>query len=213
MRAIRVIITSLALPSLLLYVLALNSCSGGSGTASSGGNGSTSTPTITGSARIQHLVIIFQENRTPDNLFHGLPNADIANSGVNSSGQTVVLQPTSLVGSYDLGHKHSDFVYMYHNGKMDGADQVSCEPVSGSVCPPNPQFLYVNPSEVAPYFQLAQQYTFGDRMFQTQQGPSFPAHQFIISGTSAPPPAATSSRPRTHMVVQVVPPPATRGSG
>jgi phospholipase C len=33
---------------------------------------------------------------------------------------------------------------------------------------------------------LAEQYTFGDRMFQTNQGPSFPAHQFIISGTSAP---------------------------
>jgi phospholipase C len=33
---------------------------------------------------------------------------------------------------------------------------------------------------------LAEQYTFADRMFQTNQGPSFPAHQFIISGTSAP---------------------------
>ncbi|MGB7281351.1 MAG: alkaline phosphatase family protein, partial [Candidatus Acidiferrum sp.] len=32
----------------------------------------------------------------------------------------------------------------------------------------------------------AEQYTFGDRMFQTNEGPSFPAHQFIISGTSAP---------------------------
>ena len=63
---------------------------------------------MTGSARIQHVVIIFQENRIPDNLFHGLPNANIANSGVNSSGQTVVLQPTSLLGSYDLGHKQSD---------------------------------------------------------------------------------------------------------
>src|SRR4029077_5426614 len=30
------------------------------------------------------------------------------------------------------------------------------------------------------------QYVFADRMFQTNQGPSFPAHQFIISGTSAP---------------------------
>jgi len=44
----------------------------------------------------------------------------------------------------------------------------------------------VNPSEVPPYFQMAKQYTFGDRMFQTNEGPSFPAHQFIISGTSAP---------------------------
>jgi phospholipase C len=45
---------------------------------------------------------------------------------------------------------------------------------------------YVKPAEVAPYLQLAEKYTFADRMFQTNQGPSFPAHQFIISGTSAP---------------------------
>jgi phospholipase C len=38
---------------------------------------------------------------------------------------------------------------------------------------------------VQPYFTLAETYTFGDRMFQTNQGPSFPAHQYIISGTSA----------------------------
>jgi len=46
--------------------------------------------------------------------------------------------------------------------------------------------MYVQASDVGPYFQMAEQYTFGDRMFQTNQGPSFPAHQFIISGTSAP---------------------------
>ncbi len=39
---------------------------------------------------------------------------------------------------------------------------------------------------------MAEQYTFGDRMFQTNQGPSFPAHQFIISGTSAPVAGSTS---------------------
>src|SRR5262249_39227945 len=44
---------------------------------------------------------------------------------------------------------------------------------------------------VAPYFAMAEQYTFGDRMFQTNQGPSFPAHQFIYGGTSAP--SASSS--------------------
>jgi phospholipase C len=141
--------------------------------------------------KIQHVVVIFQENRTPDNLFHGLPNADIANSGVNSLGQTIPLQPITLANRYDLSHQHSAFVRMYDNGKMDGADKVpACTPPTPG-CPPNPQFQYVNPSEVAPYFQLAEQYTFGDRMFQTNQGPSFPAHQFIISGTSAP--TATSN--------------------
>ena len=82
---------------------------------------------------------------------------------------------------------------MYDGGKMDGADLIACTPVAN--CPPNahpnPQFMYVNPSDVQPYFAMAEQYTFGDRMFQTNEGPSFPAHQFILSGTSAP--TATSS--------------------
>jgi phospholipase C len=162
-----------------VLLLSLNGCGGSSSGANQPG------------ASSQHVVVIFQENRTPDNLFHGLPNADIANSGVNSVGQTIVLEPIALANSYDLGHTHYDFLAMYDNGKMDGADKITaCAPGSAG-CPSNPQFQYVNPSDVAPYFQLAQQYSFGDRMFQTNQGPSFPAHQFILSGTSAP--TATSN--------------------
>jgi phospholipase C len=136
----------------------------------------------------KHVVVIFQENRTPDNLFHGFPNADIADSGINSAGQTIQLTPIALANDYDLRHAHSAFVQMYDGGKMDGADKipVSCNAGAVNCPPPNPQFMYVNPSDVQPYFQLGEQYTFGDRMFQTNQGPSFPAHQFIISGTSAP---------------------------
>ncbi len=71
---------------------------------------------------------------------------------------------------------------------MDGADliPVQCNANVPNCPPPNPQFAYVDPADVQPYFQLAEQYTFADRMFQTNQGPSFPAHQYIISGTSAP---------------------------
>jgi phospholipase C len=134
------------------------------------------------SRKIQHVVIIFQENRTPDNLFHGLPDADIADSGVNSRGETIPLTPVSLTAPFDLDHSHHGFLEMYDGGKMDGADRVKC----GPNCPANGQFSYIDPSEVTPYFDLAEQYTFGDRMFQTNQGPSFPAHQFIIAGTSAP---------------------------
>jgi len=137
--------------------------------------------------KIQHVVIIFQENRTPDNLFHGLPNADIANSGKNSQGQMVALTPASLVGPYDLDHSHAGFRRMWNGGSMNGVDRSQVKCFGSPNCPPpNPAFKYVNPTEVAPYFQLAETYTFCDRMFQTNQGPSFPAHQFIISGTSAP---------------------------
>jgi phospholipase C len=152
------------------------------------GESGASTTLLAASQKIRHVVVIFQENRTPDNLLHGLPNADIADSGVNSTGQTIRLMPVSLANNYDLSHQHSAFLKMYDNGKMDGADKISvtCNKSATGCPPPNPQFAYVNPSEVAPYFAMAEQYTFADRMFQTNQGPSFPAHQFIISGTSAP---------------------------
>ncbi len=154
--------------------------------------------TLTTAAVFQHIVVIFQENRTPDNLFQDpvliSRGADIANSGLNSTGQTIPLSPIDLgtTGStpqnYDLSHANGAFVSMYDGGKMDGANLIPCSPAAN--CPPNahpnPQYMYVKPADVQPYFALAEQYTFGDRMFQTNEGPSFPAHQFIISGTSAP---------------------------
>jgi phospholipase C len=144
--------------------------------------------------RVQNVVVIFQENRTPDNLFGSnpnfLPGVDIATSGVNSQGQKIPLTSVPLANNYDLSHAHAAFVAMYANGNMTGADKIAVTCAKGATgCPPpHPQFKYVDNSTglLNPYFQLAEQYTFGDRMFQTNQGPSFPAHQFIISGTSAP---------------------------
>jgi phospholipase C len=46
-------------------------------------------------------------------------------------------------------------------------------------------YAYVPRAEAQPYFDMATQYGFGDAMFQTNEGPSFPAHQEIISGTAS----------------------------
>jgi len=142
-------------------------------------------PTPSSSPTLQHVVIIVQENRTPDNLFQGVPGADIATSGLNSSGQTIPLQPIPLADTYDIDHSHPAFLDMYDNGKMDGANTI---PVTcGTACPySNPQYGYVPSSDNAPYIQMATQYTFADRMFETGEGPSYPAHQFLLSGTSEP---------------------------
>jgi phospholipase C len=140
----------------------------------------------------KHVVVIVQENRTPDNIFGSNPNfepgVDIATSGLNSRGKEIPLRATALAGCYDLSHMHSAFVQMYDNGKMDGADKVQVQPNPGCELPPTPQFKYLDNSQgtVQPYFDLASQYGFANRMFQTNQGPSFPAHQFLLSGTSAP---------------------------
>ena len=172
---------------LLLLVLSLLSLTG-----CAGGTGSTIVPPP--DPQFKHIVVIFQENRTPDNLFHDSVligrGADLASQGTNSQGQTITLQPTSLTQNYDLSHKHSAFVTQYDGGKMDGADLVThyCAPGSqncpcsqyatqhGISCPlPNPAFYYVDPAEVQPYFTMAETYVFGDNMFQNNQGPSFPA--------------------------------------
>jgi phospholipase C len=70
---------------------------------------------------------------------------------------------------------------------MDG---FSTGPFVSSTCisPPHPQVVYVDNStgQVQPYFDMAKNYGFANRMFQTNQGPSFPAHQFLLGGTSSP---------------------------
>jgi phospholipase C len=183
---------------LLLCTISLLALLGGCG-----GGGSSSMPSA--STKIQHVVVIFQENRTPDNLFQDpvlISNgADIQNFGINSKGERVTLTASHLEIDYDPDHSHRSFVAMYDNGKMDGADEimVGCVPNAPPPCPPpNATFEYVDPGDVAPYFALAETYTFGDRMFQTNQGPSFPAHQFIISGSSA---VAPPGQPNSNLLV------------
>ena len=164
-------------------LIALNGC---------GGGGSNNKGLLPANGKINHVVILFQENRTPDNLFHDpvlmSRGADIATQGMDSSGQTVTLTQIPLVTQYGLNHSHRAFLdECQWNGtqcQMNGDDLVPCNPANQ--CPPqNPGFAYVQASDVQPYFTMAETYTFGDRMFQTNEGPSFPAHQYILSGTSA----------------------------
>ncbi|MBV8530671.1 MAG: hypothetical protein JO104_05085 [Candidatus Eremiobacteraeota bacterium] len=129
---------------------------------------------------IQHVVIIVQENRSVDNLFQFLPGANTQSWGPSSSGGEIALQSESLAAPYDLIHTHGAFLTDYNNGGMNGFDQEQCK---GS-CPSDAAFAYVPASEVQPYYALAEQYTFADNMFESDQGPSFPSHQYLVSGTS-----------------------------
>jgi phospholipase C len=84
---------------------------------------------------------------------------------------------------------------------MDGAELVKCESRGDRGCPRYPQFKYVDPQDVWPYLSMAAAYGFANRMFQSNRGPSFPAHQFILSGTSqvsAASPLFASENPHGH---------------
>jgi phospholipase C len=168
---------------------------------------------VTAQAQIsnfKHVVIIVQENRTPDNLFQGLCAApygacavpptsaapyNIQTSNWLTKGGTIQPSPIALTNTYDLGHSYQSFYAMCDmvagnppTCQMDGASGINCIPNAGTTCPPNPQFNFVDNSTgiLNPYLTLATQYGWANYMFQTNQGASFPAHQFIFGGTSAP---------------------------
>jgi len=168
---------------------------------------------VTAQAQIpnfKHIVVIVQENRTPDNLFQGLcarpygacavpptffAPYDIQTSKWKTATGTIDPSPVALASTYDLGHSHKDLNSMCGMTagnpaacRMDGAAEVACTPRPHTVCPALPQFKYVDNSKgiLNPYLTLASQYGWANYMFQTNQGPSFPAHQFIFGGTSAP---------------------------
>jgi hypothetical protein len=86
---------------------------------------------------------------------------------------------------------------MYDSGYMDGACN---HPTGRNGCNPYPcpfdtgkncsQYTYVENTTsdpvVQPYWDIAEKYGFANYFFQTNQGPSFPAHQFLFSGSSVP---------------------------
>lgn len=140
----------------------------------------------------KHIVVIIQENRTPDNLFgsnpHFEPGVDIATSGLTSKGEVIPLLPIPLETCFDLEHVHHGWVNAYDRGKMDGWDKNRTMPQEGCIVPSLPQYMYVDNSKgiLDPYFQIAKQYGWANRNYQTDQGPSYTSHQFFLAGTSAP---------------------------
>lgn len=172
--------------------------------------------------QVQHVVVVIQENRTPDNLFQQdqaliTNGAHIATHGTcltNTNPKQKVqvrLGPAPLGTCWDTYHRHNpDWNTMWDNGALDGACQALVDDIdksTGKKCvigpPPctNSNFAtcaamtYAQDTEwdtihsyyiLDPYFQIANQYGYANYMFQTNQGPSFPAHQFLLSGTSAP---------------------------
>lgn len=159
----------------------------------------------------KHIIIVVQENRTPDNMFQGLCSPPYGSSGScstkpgpdqyniqtsewldqsNARGYTNP-QPVDFVAPYDLDHSHWGFQLMCDNMfalnspcKMDGASRIGCF----GTCPSQPVYRYIDNSAgvLNPYLDIATQYGWANYMFQTNQGPSFPAHMFLFAGTSAP---------------------------
>ncbi len=135
---------------------------------------------------IQHIVLIVQENRTFNNFFATFPGATgttIGEENVNGITQTINLTETPLANTKNLRHSYPGFLKAYDGGKMDGFNLVG-SPGTGRPEKSAP-YEYVNPSDIAPYWSLAETYSLANAMFTTQGSESFPAHQDLIRGGTA----------------------------
>ncbi|HEV3091105.1 MAG TPA: alkaline phosphatase family protein [Candidatus Cybelea sp.] len=151
-----------------------------------------------GPSPITHVVMIVQENRSYENLFATFPNQsgqvygyEKVKKGGKWVSEKVVLKEQHLIPApdVDIGHCYYAFVQAYDKGKMDGFNEEPhgvCERswTRGTAAGLYP-YMYVYPSDIAPYWDMAEQYVLADRMFQTQGSSSFTAHQDLIRGGSA----------------------------
>jgi hypothetical protein len=141
------------------------------------------------STPIQHVIIIYMENRTPEDLFGGFYNVTNPNTGhplgvdldlANPSVLSPALTPEPLQYGENPGHNHyPDFYKEATNGVW---------PTSPST--PNSGYWYV-PSPAAPasssvdnYIDFIEQFAYENHTLQSNEGPSFVSHQYAIAGQS-----------------------------
>src|SRR5580698_11377482 len=107
--------------AVLITVALLAGC-GGSSTNPSVAQAAVALRASGTSTPIQHVVIIMQENRSFENLFHGFPGANTVNSGVGH-GTTYTLQAIPLKWPNEMNHSHYQFLEDFDAGKGDGFDE------------------------------------------------------------------------------------------
>jgi phospholipase C len=141
------------------------------------------------SSPIKQVVIIVQENRTFNDFFATYPGADgttvgNAESEPNCSPPiqqgTIPLTKVNLVVRKDLVHSYAGYNTARDNGAMDGFDAVTNG--AGPEC--TYPYQYTDPTQITPYWELAQQYVLAEHMFATQGSDSFVAHQDLIRGNA-----------------------------
>jgi phospholipase C len=182
------------LATTLLPTLLFAGCRGANGVASLPATSLVNAHRFTSSDKIQHIVIVVQENRSFNNLFLGYPGATTQSYGLDSDNKKVPLKPISLKTEWDLQHNGQGFITSCNGtGKIPGTDcrmngfnKEACNPVAGP-CPtvPDLAYAYVPSKETKPYFDMAHQYVLADEMYASDFDiSSFESHQYIIAGVN-----------------------------
>jgi hypothetical protein len=138
--------------------------------------------------QIQHVVVIYMENRTMDNLLSAYYAQPWPSGGTwgqaldlaNPNDPNVPLTSQPLTFPFDPGHAHSDFV-------LDAAGEWDQEPLNcGNSCPAGATvFSYVPANETPNYATIITNFATASHVLQSNEGPSLESHLYSIAGQSA----------------------------
>lgn len=133
------------------------------------------------STPIQHVVVIYMENRTPEDLFAGIyswTNPITHNTFGHDlkliDPNSISLTPWPLTSAADPDHSHWGFHLEIDNGDWDKGYKYVLTPPTGSLVSP----------AVANYIKLIEDWAYNNSTLQANEGPSFIAHQYAIAGQS-----------------------------
>ena len=172
-------------------------------TGAPSGNQSGSGAQLSGIHKIQHVVVIMQENRSFDHYFGVYPGAD----GIpRINGQFTVCVPDPVSGAcvrpyhdptdkngggpHGSGNARADI----NGGQMNGFVAQAQRGNRGCVNAVNPSCTnsaqtdvmgYKDARDIPNYWSYAQNFVLQDRMFQPNASWSFPQHLYMVSGWSA----------------------------
>jgi phospholipase C len=131
---------------------------------------------------IKHVVIVYQENHTFDNVFGRLcaksGRCDGATQATLPDGSTMPLRTSPDVVP-DVGHRTQAQVKAIDGGKMDGFPGVGgCNAKHDYQC-----LTQYSPGQIPNLTQLANSFVLSDQTFQTFSVPSFGAHIELVSAS------------------------------
>ncbi len=136
---------------------------------------------------IKHIVIIIQENRTFDDLFHGFSEtsgamANYATSCPDKEGNVHPLMSVPFENLFDPNNYHADFEADYDNGKNDGFydnnSTISAASTANNGC------AYLPQAEVQPYWDMATNGSLAENAFHGVTGPTYPSHLMFVAAST-----------------------------
>jgi phospholipase C len=143
--------------------------------------------------RVQHIVVLMQENRSFDSYFGALQRAPGRASRAKApatTGNPNPTDPTQKIAPFhqsancevaDLNHEWTGTHNEIDNGRMDGFTGQNVVPAD----PTGSRAMgYYDATDLPFYYRLARTFGIGDRYFASVPGPTYPNRFYLLAGTS-----------------------------